>query len=532
MTITAIFLLILTLSACKGDIDRKDTDIQPSIEITGGVSVVGADFETKTYNRDASYARTFHMSYYNDGEISVGFLEGLYSDNELSVRVNQIKSDYEVIKNELGVRPDMVDIYILDETLAGGAYMVDNIIFCDQVDFETGAYRKVFLKYALNISDQWIIEGIYGMVFGDVVDTEILANYYESTEDMAMLSLSYLRFQEEINTEEALEIARETSVAMASFVVDHSGFEALEGWMNESNINMWLRFIGTDISYSDPYDGVMYEASFEVDDYFLAKAQVMGDTIYIDVSEGFIEDARDMEAFIYKAVIGHQYVIDYLTSQAPSYFTQIYDGPITFYLSDDIYQSQVNGHGIRLNDGSFLNLLTTQVVLEDYTDTTWTLAVLKNYIARVICPNELNVMSSRTYDFLTILDIEHELYAEKLSHVATYMVDKGGNLNDYDDFDASLYYDGEAYVTFENPDFLRLDGLSYPLYDLWELDSSNRLTGDELTYFQLISFAGYLIETYSLDRYINLYETEANFKGVYGKDFNILKLDWIEYLQP
>lgn len=527
-----ILMIILSLTSCTEHADNASQIQQPTIEISGGVKVVDTDFVSETYNRNQDYPRTFHMSYYGDDEISIGFLEGLYTDNELSIRLNQIKSDYEVIKNKLDVIPDVVNLYVLEETIAGGSYIVGDSIFCDQADFESGDYKKLFIKRVLGIEDQWIVEGLHGYVYGDYVDTKILADYYESADDLSVLSLSYLRFIRELNTEQDLEIAIDTSVAIASFVVQSSGYEALDGWLSANNINMWLQFIGADVVYEDPYDGLMSRVHFDVDGYYIAKVTTENDVIYLDIVEESVEGAEDMERFIYRVVHGHAYILNYLMSEAPGHFTGLYEGPITYYLSDDIYQSQINAHSIRMNHDGALNILMSQLILEDYQDNLWTIPILTNHISRVQLPNELSTINEHIYAIVTEGTYEEAIYTQVFDYVRTYMNGKGVTFDDIDGFVARYYYDATAFGQLQNPDFMRLGALSVPIYEDWQLDSAHRMTGDELTYSQAISFVAYLIDTYSLDAYMVLYESSMDFVAAYGKDYNILKLDWRSYLEP
>jgi hypothetical protein len=54
--------------------------------------------------------------------------------------------------------------------------------------------------------------------------------------------------------------------------------------------------------------------------------------------------------------------------------------------------------------------------------------------------------------------------------------------------------------------------------------------GMELNYPEATSFLKFLINQYSLDTVMNAALTDISYKDAYGKEYEILKEEWIQYL--
>lgn len=68
------------------------------------------------------------------------------------------------------------------------------------------------------------------------------------------------------------------------------------------------------------------------------------------------------------------------------------------------------------------------------------------------------------------------------------------------------------------------------LYKVYNLPASSRNLGDELSYEQAGSFVAYLSETYGFDMVIKAYMNGENFEESYGKSYEELKEDWIQWI--
>jgi hypothetical protein len=102
----------------------------------------------------------------------------------------------------------------------------------------------------------------------------------------------------------------------------------------------------------------------------------------------------------------------------------------------------------------------------------------------------------------------------------------GGSLDSIEAFDTKLYRNINLKVEDE-----MLPG-SYPtLGKVWESINNAPCTaiGAEITYGQAVSMVRYLVDTYGLDAVLDDYRADDP-TAVFGKDYEALKAEWLEYL--
>lgn len=102
--------------------------------------------------------------------------------------------------------------------------------------------------------------------------------------------------------------------------------------------------------------------------------------------------------------------------------------------------------------------------------------------------------------------------------------DQGGKIDSLDVFDLRLYTDVAAKVEFETGSFTTL-GEAYKVVNKKDCYA----VGAELSYDQSTSLIHYLGDTYGIDKVLEAYHTQ-NIAGVFGKDYEELKADWLDYL--
>lgn len=123
---------------CKAKEVEVDTQAEPTIEIDGIANMSTSVFVEDKHVRSDDYSRPFDVMFYEDNELSVGFMKDLYTDEILLLKLNDIKWDYKVLESELGAAPKDYTLYVVDETIAGGSYVVGDKIYCSKADFESG----------------------------------------------------------------------------------------------------------------------------------------------------------------------------------------------------------------------------------------------------------------------------------------------------------------------------------------------------------------------------------------------------------
>ncbi len=100
----------------------------------------------------------------------------------------------------------------------------------------------------------------------------------------------------------------------------------------------------------------------------------------------------------------------------------------------------------------------------------------------------------------------------------------GGTLDSVDTFDFRIYADVAARAELDSNEYTSL-GEAYKIANKKECNS----VGEEISYDQATSLILYLEDTYGIQNLLEAYRTQ-NIESVFGKDYESLKSDWLEYL--
>ena len=103
-------------------------------------------------------------------------------------------------------------------------------------------------------------------------------------------------------------------------------------------------------------------------------------------------------------------------------------------------------------------------------------------------------------------------------------VSRGGKVTSSQDFDMKLYIDACAKSELEFGEYKSMG-------DAWKEANQSVLNsvGAELSYDQATSMVQYLADTYGIDTVLDAYRTQ-DMTASFGKDYEALKAEWLEYL--
>ena len=113
--------------------------------------------------------------------------------------------------------------------------------------------------------------------------------------------------------------------------------------------------------------------------------------------------------------------------------------------------------------------------------------------------------------------------------VMDYYIKRGGNYETQEDIDLKLFCNAMAYINLDN--VWGGISISQPIYEVYNIPEAERIPGDELTYKQGCSFISYLIDVYSIETFLYYCQDKITFEEAYEQSYEILKLDWINYLE-
>ncbi len=103
-------------------------------------------------------------------------------------------------------------------------------------------------------------------------------------------------------------------------------------------------------------------------------------------------------------------------------------------------------------------------------------------------------------------------------------VSRGGKLDSVETFDIKLYTDVCAKLEFEFGGYKTMG-------DTWKEINQSEINsvGSDLSYDQATSMVHYLVDTYGIDKVLDAYRTQ-DMTAAFGKDYEALKAEWLEYL--
>ena len=334
---------------------------------------------------------------------------------------------------------------------------------------------------------------------------------------MDCLELLPIRFIEEWNTQIELDIAKKSAISLTKFVLEEYDIQKLNQVDNDIRTK-WLEHIGVNKEYQYSYGDIgNYSYSKDTSNLLVVDS---GRNIYnLKKISGLTECSDDVEKLLYFTEKEIQYINSYLLENLPAY---------EFDFSSKRNISTASGT-ISASNG-ILDIYLTQpdVVIHEYMHTVFPLSgdlyseALSEYFGKIVCNN--------TYwqeAFYKNYLLENKVVEDPVVPlIQSYYYSHHKKPLGYDEIDRSISIDAIAYASI-TADFHAV-GTWRPL----EIRLGNRMKkeGMELNYPEATSFLKFLINQYSLDTVMNAALTDISYKDAYGKEYEVLKEDWIQYL--
>ena len=377
--------------------------------------VIKPVFVESKYVRDQDYGRTFKMMSVDSNGMTIGVLKDIYTDEELIQVFDKVSADVELLNDINDISGEVLNLYILEETINGGTYLSGNKIFTTIKDFENNTYLIGLSQWGLGLEGQWKNIGIQGILSEKNIDSSELENYYTNCEDMNILGLLETRFLEEYNTDQELEVAIDTSVALTSFIISEYGYSELKTGVSASVIQEWLNSIGVNREYNNEYIEVLSKVKFEKTENFDIKAITEDVTYYITYMKEDLARAHDIEKVIYRDIIWRRTLIDLIKNKAPQYYSKYYE--LTKF--NIIFGSErVNSYALVNEEGLSKVTLSkvnshahedVHIILGHSGDNHWCHEGLAEYLSYVATPSEISYTNDLLLPFYSDLSSKSEV---------------------------------------------------------------------------------------------------------------------------
>ncbi|MBU5333356.1 hypothetical protein KQI61_14230 [Anaerocolumna aminovalerica] len=469
----------------------------------------------ENYNWDDISQRTFEMNYGSYNNFGIGFETGLFTEEEEKEQLNVLLEDLKQFISVLGPMKEF-DLYIVLTSPKRASYSEQDKVFLLRDDFLAKEYH-VLLMDAYELKYEWSGYGLNAYVSGDKADESMLKDYYLNNDSMDCLELLPTRFIEEWNTQFELDIAKKSAIALTKFVLEEYDIQKLNQVDNDIRTK-WLEHIGVNKEYQYSYGDIgNYSYSKDTSNLLVVDS---GRNIYnIKKISGLTECSDDVEKLLYFTEKEIQYINSYLLENLPAY---------EFDFSSKRNISTSSGSVSTAKGNLDIDLTRPDVVIHEYMHTVFPLSgdlyseALSEYFGKIVCNN--------TYwqeAFYKNYLLENKVVEDPVVPlIQSYYYSHHKKPLGYDEIDRSISIDAIAYASI-TADFHAV-GTWRPLE--FRLGNRMKKEGMELNYPEATSFLKFLINQYSLDTVMNSALTDISYKDAYGKEYEILKEDWIQYL--
>ncbi|MDY6868564.1 MAG: hypothetical protein SVT56_11820 [Chloroflexota bacterium] len=563
------FILISLLYACmaypqpvqeKPDQENETASsplIVPDLTPISGETLSSYDlgalqFDEGRYNRDDFCSRIFNYQRTSYGSLFIAI------ENDLAEIENRQEIASKIINLYINLYEKTpipfsypVTVYVIPEPENGECLSRGQLVFADPKALEERSFIEDLLGAGTGINEHWIKAGLATLAVGKQPDQDTLSEWYQTTDDLDMTSLFIARFNPVWATADELEIARMSAASLLQFVLEEEQIPAdqLIKQLDNGVRTRWLESIGVERVVSYPYDGHFtgFNYSQSEDCNLIVDAENLHFCLNAQPGQAYLDEVSEVEFLIDNTFYGRKALIEYIRSNAPS-VSHLMNTSETIQIEVIDFPgpgavTQVNT--IKLKDSAvFYSPLHEMVHTFDWNKALfhkqeyWLLEGSAEYLGTLL---PIYQQSEKRAIFEDLNDRElsqgvsywYDLDEEQLSTAEAWYLAQGGELENEDAIDPRLFVDAVAFATMYRDALGGVRG--FPIGAKLEILKPNlNLTGIEgleLSYTQAASFVGWLSDTYSLDRVLDVYVNQAEDGKLDGKRYEELKTEWLADLQ-
>ena len=503
------------------------------------------------YSRDEACSASFFYHYRQLGFLIVAIAASVDDslDSDDIYRTIFQKMD-QLTQNAWVVPQYPLTVFVIPDSVMENCVSKGAVVFTSPEKLTSAGLAEEMVGGLLGISAQWVKAGLAYLASDEPVDTPVLQDWYQETEDLDILGLFVARFKADWVSEEEVQIARMTAASLVQFCLEDEGLpvEELETGINNDLRTRWLNSLGVQRVVSYPYDGLYAPYQFSTTEECSLVAQ--SDEIYFCLNrlpeEIYFDEVGEAEYLIYQADTGYKALMDYLLTNAPSVAElTIPQQRITIEVRAlDVLLGYTEGNTIRIHNSAVYYDVLPEVVhtfawnqkLAFANNNLMLAEGFAEYLGKLL-PIYDQTDKAAIWDDLSGWEADpgisywFRLDFEQLAAASAWYLAQGGELDSREDIDPRLFTDAMAFATlYRNahggPLGISIEEKAARLQQ--RLDVSV-MEGVELNYIQAASYVAWLCDTYSLDEVMQRYVLNDETK-LGGKNYEDLKRVWIATL--
>ncbi len=374
--------------------------------------------------------------------------------------------------------------------------------------------------------EEWISYGLAAYESGKQVKN--LKEFFSDRANMTYLTLYDHFFT--YDKEKSMPVAE----ALFAFIYDKYGAEALLNLEKRCEYkDEYLKSLGLEIEYANAPEVEAFLASMDFSSNATYKYIISFDNVTYYFKDFSAGSPAQYHGFLYYSTTGLFEMIEYMKSNNLSEGFDT-DRRFNYYMTFDGsgYNKTLYSNGnMYINDSYSTLHEAVHGMGVTKNDNIWLSEGLCNYFGKSLGFNDQIAAS-----YIQILTMAEQGYFDEQAtagnkqyilykKVYEEYTDRGGKMDLVDTFDLRLYTDVSAKIELESGAYKSL-GEVYKIVNKTDCNA----VGSELSYEQATSLVLYLVDTYGIEKVLEAYHTQ-NIEGVFGKDYEDLKLEWGSYLK-
>ncbi|OZV13941.1 hypothetical protein CIW83_00425 [Tissierella sp. P1] len=500
----------------------------------------------------------------------------IYRNDNIKIKISDNTDEkgsiYTSILNELQKINEFSPIENLEIEISK-QYIVPNIekmIKCDAKFIETEEFKKELIKKSYGIYDNWISEGLYSKIFGQQNESIDFTTYYSNND----FSLFGARFFKPFVSKEEIESVKSASIDLVEYILkNNKKEELLKNNIEISDIEEWAEEKSIDLSYQREIESLMNRMEvYDIADKFIINTREEINGFKIDISMTEIKAKNERTKQYDTAEKIEQIILMFdrdilavrkgIEEEAPKFYAEykeilnnvpkikyIFNTSVD-YLPDGGFviqpgSEEVNLKILNVHAHEYCHILFRNPFIEKGINigiSGWIGEGIANYMHGVYSESYMKMMEDGFNNIPNYTELlgTQDFTEEELKELKS-LYDNLLNIYIKNDIDINnieeIAKSKNKRIVENNLRVLHKVKFHKTLgIDLNEGNAPMDLMteGDTMDYHKNFSFFNYLVEEYGLEKMLYLNVADFNgltYKEVFGKTFEELKVDWMNYLK-
>ncbi|MCE5236264.1 MAG: hypothetical protein ABFC62_02560 [Clostridiaceae bacterium] len=526
----SILAVLFLLAGCAAGGARRTPSATPVFTFGGTHKAVKAYSQAFSFNTASNEACTLNIE------------TRVFSEERAARLWEIVTGDLGAIAARIPLKQVVPEVYVVQKTLHGMAERIGYFVYCTPEDVENGAYREMLISVALGFDPYkcwWKTKGLIAYAFGETMDEAALHAYYGRADEerMQVLSLFPAYFTEGFASGQELSVARATARSLTAYILGKYGTEAFFQEGDRDYRQEWLKELGVDRVYTDPYAEAFAGYSYSSSASYPLVVTTAGRHVFRMLPlPGDIDTPKAVRDFLYWSAEGMRGVLAGIKAFAPEYYNDIshnYGSPIYYYFKrgGGLSCAYPDERKVELTRSfAFLHetvdILIPSRFLDEPNRWSWRHEAIAEYLPYTFAADALQREGDPGVDlcYKTLFDevvAETEEYAQYRAMLRAAYFSYAGEPREHEEIGAGSFRVGAYYKA------LGETAARHPQYARYGLI---RQTAEDLSYEEAYAFADYLIGKYSLSAFLR-YCSEGDkvtFEEVFGTGYQQAKAEWIE----